>query len=113
MAVKDDILALKQKQLELKKNKGRYVQMLKTPAVVPVAGVNNNEAWAGGKGLKPSDETEYVDFVPATKDYQYEVHTWTRAVNGGPAEEGFNIVARRDLGDGVIEIVMVPGGAKI
>ena len=86
MAIKDDILKMKVIQDGLKKDIGRYVQVIPTPGTE--------------KMLSPSDDRAMVDFVPVNKDYLYRVDVWS-----GPSGDGFAVTAKRDLGDGVLETV--------
>ena len=99
--ITDDILDLDQKQKDLKTNKGRYVQGLKTPEITPIAGSNNTIT----KLRKPVDETEEIAFEPKSKDYSFRVDVWKK--KEGEAElDGYVITAERDLGNGVIETIV-------
>ena len=106
MTIKDDILALKQKQIDLYKTENRYIQMLPTPSTMPVKDAPDTKAWESKTGLKPSDESVSIAFEPAKKDYQFQVNVW-ELKSVAETKQGFNIIAQRDLGDGVIETVML------
>lgn len=100
MTIVEDILALEQKQKDFKASKGRYIQGVATPEIIPKKGDKTTFV----KLNKPHDETDEIDFEPKERDYQFKVDKWTKRV-GGVSADGYVITALRDLGDGVIEVV--------
>jgi len=103
MSVKDDILALAAMQERVFKNTGKYAQVLPTPEALPATGTDAKVT----ELRRPTAETEEkMVFIPTAKDAQYAVHVWATGdgkTDDPPAAQGFVIIARRDLGDGVIE----------
>lgn len=87
MAIKNDILKLVAEQEKLKKEKGRYVQGLKT--------IGTEKAL-----IKPKDEKEVVLLDAGASDYKFRVDVWS-----GPDGDGFSVTAEKDLGDAVLETV--------
>ena len=103
MSVKDDILALAAMQERVFKDTGKYAQVLPTPEALPATGTDAKVT----ELRRPTAETEEkMVFIPTAKDAQYAVNVWSRGngvTDDPPAAQGFVIIARRDLGDGVID----------
>jgi len=103
MSVKDDILALQVMQELAFKNKGKYAQVLPTPEAIPLAGM---EAKVTELRRPTAEAAEKMAFVPTAGDAQFAVNVWSRGngvTDDPPAAQGYVIIARRDLGDGIIE----------
>ena len=104
MAITDDILSLEQKQKEFKKSKGKYIQGNKTPEILP----QKNSVSVFTKLNKPDDQTDEIDFAPTAKDYQFAINIWETKDS-----DGFYIIAKRDLGDGITETLVKSIGEEI
>lgn len=100
MTIQEDILTLEQKQKDYFAIKGKYLQCLQTPETIPLAESKTEFT----KMLKPTYEADQLDFIPKTKDYSFQVDVWQKT-DKNLNIKGFVITARRDLGDGIIEIV--------
>lgn len=104
MTITDDILSLEQRQKDFKSSKGKYVQAIATPDIIP----KKDEITSFVKLKKPSDTNEEIDFIPTAKDYQFKVDVWENKES-----DGFIITATRDLGDEIIETVSKSVGEEI
>ena len=98
MPVKDDILKLKVIQDDLKVADGKYTQILPTAGTDAKFKVEKDKAGKDKLDIN-TDITE--------KDYTYRVDVWTRKHLEEPETSGFVVTAERDLGDGVIERVIL------
>ncbi len=96
MTVKEDILKIKAAQEDIYKKDKAYLRTSPTPATIPEKGdvTTFTELNAGPR------QTEKMTFTPTAKDYQYTVHT-----TSGKGGDGCVVVAKRDLGDGMIETI--------
>ena len=93
MTIKDDVLALKLIEEDLKTIHGRYIGTKFTPLTVPTIGSINNFTELG----KQDGESITVKFTPTEKDYQWKVDV------GSPVL--MRIYARRNLGDDITETI--------
>lgn len=101
MAIKDDILTLVAKQEQLYKDNGRYVQALPTPELIPTVGSDTKITELS----KPEDVGTKISFTPTAKDYQFSVNVMSRLNPDKTEDHGYLVIAKRDLGDGIIETI--------
>lgn len=101
--VQTDILTLVAEQNAKFTADGSYVRTNPTPALVPTEGA----ATKFTKLESVENETREITFVPTAKDYQFHAKGYSvqKNVSGQPPQmwHGFEIIAKRELANGIIE----------
>lgn len=103
MSIEHDIEQIRTIQ-RAEKTAGRsYIIGLPTPEEIPTKG---SQLTINELRSHHSDLSRKIEFTPTAKDYQFSVlKCSTNAKDKKGMAEAFRIVAKRDLGDGIIETI--------
>lgn len=104
--IKKDVLKLKYFEELSFDTYGKYFSILPTPKEIPSEGSDTGIEWI------VAEDGQEILFYPLCSDYQFEVVVWKSVINYPKEQfivptvlEGYKIIARRSLGEGVIEVI--------